>query len=75
MTPRPKNPASPSKEKKPAAPDPTLDLTSPEAYEQALQDLQIDAPIYTCRILNNRLEFRLYGGRVLFWPTAPVKEG
>ncbi len=44
-------------------------VTCPEAlYEQALAELQITVPVYTCRVVGNRLEFRLYGGRVLYWP-------
>lgn len=43
----------------------------PEAlYDQALAELQITVPVYTCRVVGSRLEFRLYGGRVLYWPAG-----
>ncbi|NLF10196.1 MAG: hypothetical protein GX597_00235 [Anaerolineaceae bacterium] len=52
-----------------AAPE-GLDLNSPKTYDQALRELGIDVPVAACRLVGNRLEFRLYGGRVLYWPPA-----
>jgi len=56
--------------------DPVLGATGPEisdppslnTYNQALHDLGITVPVYACRLVGSRLEFRLYGGRVVFWP-------
>ena len=43
-------------------------------YDQALSELQITVPVACCRVLGSRLEFRLYGGRVLYWPPAADDE-
>jgi hypothetical protein len=42
------------------------------SYDQALAELGITVPVAACRLVGNRLEFRLYGGRVLYWP--PVED-
>lgn len=55
----------------PAAPAPEgLGPNEPNTYDQALRELEIDVPVAACRLVGNRLEFRLYGGRVLYWPPA-----
>jgi hypothetical protein len=36
--------------------------------DRALEELDIDVPIYDIRLVRNRLEVHLYGGRVLLWP-------
>ena len=35
---------------------------------RALEELGIDKPYYTCRVVGGRLEFRLHGGDVVYWP-------
>lgn len=35
---------------------------------RAIKDLGIDVPIYTTRVVGNRLELSLYGGSVVYWP-------
>jgi hypothetical protein len=42
---------------------------------RALNDLALDVPYYTVRVVGDRLEFRCYGGQVLIWPvpTAAVE--
>jgi hypothetical protein len=35
---------------------------------QALQDLDINVPYYDARLVGNRIELHLYGGRVVRWP-------
>jgi hypothetical protein len=39
---------------------------------KALQELGINVPYYTCRVVGGRLEFALYGGSVVYWPAAPA---
>ena len=46
----------------------TTDPPSPDLIAQALKELGIDKPFYTCRVVGGRLEFRLYGGAVVCWP-------
>lgn len=48
-----------------------------EAIKRALDDLAIDRPYYTCKVVGNRLEFSLYGGDVVHWPpsTSPSRRG
>jgi hypothetical protein len=41
--------------------------------QRALEDLDINVPYYDCRLVGNRLEFHLYGGRVLSWPPVQQK--
>ena len=43
-----------------------------ETIRQALDELQINRPFYTCRVVGNRLEFSLYGGDVIYWPPKPA---
>lgn len=60
----------------PAAPAPEgLDPNDPGIYDQALRELQITVPVAACRLVGTRLEFRLYGGRVLYWPPTPPPPG
>lgn len=41
---------------------------------RALHELGVDVPYYACRLVRNRLEFHLYGGRVVTWaPPAPKR--
>lgn len=39
---------------------------------QALDELGINKPFYTCKVVGNRLEFTLYGGDVVTWPPENV---
>ena len=41
---------------------------------QALDELGIDRPYYTCRAAGCRLEFTLYGGDVAVWPPEPASK-
>jgi hypothetical protein len=36
--------------------------------EQAVNALGIDVPVMACRMVGDRLELHLYGGRVVFYP-------
>jgi len=38
---------------------------------QAISELGINKPWYTCRVVGNRLEFHLYGGDLVYWPEKP----
>ena len=50
------------------------DGTPPAAtIRQALDDVGIDKPYYTCKVVGSRLEFSLYGGDVVTWPPAPPR--
>jgi hypothetical protein len=40
--------------------------------ERAIRELGINVPYYSCRLVGDRLEFHLYGGRLVCWP--PVLE-
>lgn len=40
----------------------------------ALQELGINRPFYTCRVVGNRLEFSLYGGDLVYWPPKPARK-
>lgn len=65
----------PGKSRKKPAPQ---KLTKSQAnITRALKDLALDVPYYTCRLVGNRLEFRLYGGQVVYWPEEedPVGAG
>ena len=35
---------------------------------RALQDLGINRPYYSARVVGNRIELHLYGGDVVYWP-------
>ena len=51
-----------------ASGDPTPDATpSAEAIRQAVDELGITRPFYSCRLVGNRLEFSLYGGDLVYW--------
>jgi hypothetical protein len=40
---------------------------------RALRELEINRPMYHARVVGGRLELRLYGGDVVYWPPeAPV---
>jgi hypothetical protein len=42
--------------------------------KRALEDLAINRPYYTARVVGGRLELRLYGGDVVYWPPDPPPE-
>ena len=42
-----------------------------DMIQRAIRDLQIDVPILHARLVGNRLELYLYGGRILTWPDRP----
>jgi hypothetical protein len=44
----------------------------PATIRQAAADLAVDTPIYTARVVGDRLELRLYGGATVYWPAGPV---
>ena len=63
--------------KKPKPPDIDTDedgQPTADAIRQAVQDLGLNRPFYSCRIVGSRLEFALYGGDLLFWPPEEEKE-
>ena len=65
-------PAAPSRARRgelKAGPDGT---PSADTIRQALDDLGINRPYYSCRVVGNRLELTLYGGDVVTWPPAPA---
>jgi hypothetical protein len=38
---------------------------------RALRELEINRPMYHARVVGGRLELRLYGGDVVYWPPEP----
>ena len=44
-----------------------------KTIRRALDDLGIDRPYYTARVVSGRLELRLYGGDYVYWPPDPVQ--
>ena len=47
-------------------------ITASQAnIQRALEDLGINRPYYTARVVGGRLELRLYGGDVVYWPESP----
>jgi hypothetical protein len=52
---------------------PSPEYPRADLVAQALRELRLTQPFYTCRVVGNRLEFVLYGGSVVYWP--PVKGG
>ena len=47
----------------------SADGTPPaETIRQAIEELGLNRPFYTCRVVGNRLEFSLYGGDLVYWP-------
>jgi hypothetical protein len=52
----------------PAKVGPPPITADPETIARALQDLGINKPYYTARVVGGRIELRLYGGDVVFWP-------
>jgi hypothetical protein len=47
---------------------------TPDTIRQAVEELGINRPFYSCRVLGNRLEFSLYGGDLVYWPPKPVRK-
>ena len=45
-----------------------------ETVQRAIQDLGINRPFYTCRVVGARLEFSLYGGDLIYWPPKQTRE-
>jgi hypothetical protein len=45
-----------------------------KVIRQALDELGINVPYYTARVVGGRLELRLYGGSVVYWPEAASEE-
>ena len=39
---------------------------------QAVDELGLNRPFYTCRVVGARLEFSLYGGDLVYWPPKPA---
>ncbi len=70
-----KKPATPSRAKR-------GDLTADEApivadagtIRQAIEDLGINRPFYSCRVVGSRLEFSMYGGDLIFWPPKRTRK-
>jgi len=44
-----------------------------ETVRQAVEELGINRPFYSCRIVGNRLEFSLYGGDLVYWPPKKTR--
>jgi hypothetical protein len=47
---------------------------TPDAIREAVENLGINRPFYTCRLVGNRLEFSLYGGDLVYWPPKPTRK-
>lgn len=47
---------------------------TPDTVRQAIDELGLNRPFYTCRIVGNRLEFSLYGGDLVYWPPKPARK-
>jgi hypothetical protein len=46
-------------------------ITASQAnIRRAIKDLGIDRPYYTVKVVGGRLQFRLYGGDVVYWPAG-----
>ena len=43
-------------------------VPSAVTIRQALEELGIDNPYFTCKVVGSRLELTLYGGDVVYWP-------
>lgn len=41
---------------------------SAETVRKAIDELGLNRPFYTCRVVGNRLEFSVYGGDLVYWP-------
>lgn len=59
--------------KKPATAATETGEPTPDAIRQAVEELGINRPFYSCRIVGNRLEFSLYGGDLVYWPPTKKK--
>ena len=44
------------------------DAPPAETIRRAIEELGLNRPFYTCRIVGSRLEFSLYGGDLVYWP-------
>jgi hypothetical protein len=63
-----------SKPEKPVASRPKVTRATKATIKQALDELGINVPYYTARVVGGRLELALYGGRVVYWPAPPKEE-
>ena len=55
--------------KQPATePEPAPIVADAGTIRQALDELGINRPYYSCRVVGNRLEIALYGGDIVTWP-------
>ena len=68
--PAPRQPRQTGTRKKPASSRERSAAIKADAatIRQALDDLAINRPYYSARVVGNRLELRLYGGDVVTWP-------
>jgi hypothetical protein len=41
---------------------------------RAILDLHLDVPVYNARVVGDRLELRLFGGKVAYWPPPDAEE-
>jgi hypothetical protein len=41
---------------------------------RAILELRLDVPVYNARVVGDRLELRLFGGKVAYWPPADPVE-
>lgn len=49
-------------------------IADDETVKRAIQDLGINRPYYSCRVVGARLEFSLYGGDLVYWPPKPARK-
>ena len=58
-----------------ARPEPSRRIRNdPKTRARAVRELGINVPIMVSRVVGGRLQLKLYGGQVLYWPAkAPVK--
>ena len=47
---------------------PPVIVADEDTIRRAVEDLGINRPFYTCRVVGARLEFTLYGGDLIYWP-------
>ena len=59
--------------KKPAIEPDAGGLPPADTVRQAVEELGINRPFYSCRIVGNRLEFSLYGGDLVYWPPKKTR--
>jgi hypothetical protein len=64
----------PKSRKNPAIQPPDKEYPSIVADKQtvarAILELHINVPVYHARVVGDRIELRLYGGKVAYWPPA-----